>query len=225
MPVRSSASSSPGHAPPPGGAASPAALAARDLLAGHLRDAHTLLDQLLADAPAMLAAADGATRLASAIRAGGKILVCGNGGSACDAAHFAEELTGRFRDDRPAIAALACTDAGHLTCTANDFGFDRVFSRWVEALAKPGDALIVLTTSGNSPNLLAALHAAKARSVLTIALVGKGGGKLAASALADVLLNVPGLTSDRIQELHMLVLHAWVDAIERQLGYAAPSRP
>jgi D-sedoheptulose 7-phosphate isomerase len=143
---------------------------------------------------------------------GHKVLICGNGGSACDAAHFAEELTGRFRHDRAPLAAIACTDFGHITCTANDYGFDQVFSRWVQALGKPGDTLILLSTSGNSPNILAAAEAAKARGLATIALLGKDGGALAGRC--DHQLIVPGDTSDRIQELHMLTLHILVEAVE-----------
>jgi D-sedoheptulose 7-phosphate isomerase len=180
-----------------------------------LRDARLALDALLADDSALVAINAIAADLAQTLREGHKLLICGNGGSACDAAHFAEELTGRFRNDRPALAAIACNDASHITCTANDFGFDHVFSRWVEALARPGDALIVLSTSGNSPNILKALDAARDRNVATIALLGKDGG--AARARASRSLVVPGQTSDRIQELHMLVLHAWVEAIENTL--------
>lgn len=152
---------------------------------------------------------------------GGTILVCGNGGSACDAAHFAEELTGRFRappagrGERPALAAIACNDAGHITCTANDFGFERVFERWVSALARQGDAVVLLSTSGNSPNLVLAARAARARGAVTIGLLGRGGGELRGAC--DRAVVVPGATSDRIQELHMLLLHALVEEIEDAL--------
>lgn len=159
--------------------------------------------------------------LAACLNEGGKILICGNGGSACDAAHFAEELTGRFRSDRPALAAIACTDAGHITCTANDFGFEHVFSRWVEALARPGDVLIVLSTSGNSANIVRAVEAGKARKCRVVALLGQGGGRI--RGLAETEVVVPGATSDRIQELHMLILHAWVEQVERLSAGAAAS--
>ncbi|HEX2839597.1 MAG TPA: SIS domain-containing protein [Phycisphaerales bacterium] len=180
-----------------------------------LTEAHRVLAVLLAD-PALIAQIDtAAATLARTIRTGNKVLAIGNGGSMCDAAHFAEELTGRFRADRRPLPALAGNDPGHLTCTANDYGFEFVFSRWVEALGQPGDALIILSTSGNSPNCLKAAHTAKAKGLHTIALLGKQGGQLA--PLAHTPIIAPGTTSDRIQELHMLILHIFVEAIEASL--------
>lgn len=156
-----------------------------------------------------------AEAVADLLRAGGKVMACGNGGSACDAMHFCEELTGRFRRERPALAAIACIDPGHLTCTANDYGFDQVFSRWVEALGRKGDVLIVLSTSGNSPNIVNALEAAREREMVTAAFLGRDGGQC--QSLAEFEWIVPGEQSDRIQELHMLLLHVLVEAIERRL--------
>lgn len=181
-------------------------------------EARRVLDAFLADAALLADADDAADLLADTLHRGCKIMICGNGGSACDAAHFAEELSGRYKADRKPLAALACTDVGHVTCVANDYGFEFVFSRWVEALAQPGDTLIVLSTSGQSPNIVRALDAAKAKGVQTIALLGKSGGPCKASA--DHALVFPGQTSDRIQELHMMVLHAFVAHIERALGLA-----
>ena len=149
------------------------------------------------------------------LRRGGKILAVGNGGSCADAMHFCEELTGRYRDDRPSIGAIACTDPGHITCTGNDYGFDRVFSRWVEGVGREDNVLVVLSTSGNSANIIHAVEAATRIGMHTAALLGKGGGKLA--GVCDTEWVVPGETSDRIQELHMLVLHALVGSIERTL--------
>ncbi len=160
--------------------------------------------------------------LAERLRSGGKIMACGNGGSCADAMHFAEELTGRFRGTRPALAALACTDAGHVTCAANDFGWEAVFARWVEALARPGDVLVALSTSGNSPNIVRALGAARQRGATAIALLGGDGGVVVRQGAADHAFILPGSGSDRIQELHMLTLHAWVEGIERALGFTAP---
>ncbi len=153
--------------------------------------------------------------LVDLLRSGRKIMICGNGGSMCDAAHFAEELTGRYRLDRKPLAAIACTEPGHITCTANDYGFEHVFGRWVEALGRDGDCLIVLSTSGNSPNCIRAIEAARKVNMPTIALLGKTGGAI--RGMANHAIVVPGETSDRIQELHMLILHAWVEAIEVSL--------
>jgi D-sedoheptulose 7-phosphate isomerase len=173
------------------------------------------LSSFLAD-DALIASTDRLTSLlAERFRAERKVLICGNGGSACDAAHFAEELTGRFRKDRPPLAAVACTDAGHITCTANDYGFEEIFARWVTALGKQGDVLIVLSTSGNSPNIRRAIDAAKEKGMTPVALLGRGGGKT--KSACDLEIIVPGSNSERIQELHMLVLHAVVDGVEARL--------
>jgi D-sedoheptulose 7-phosphate isomerase len=155
---------------------------------------------------------------ADSIRSGGKILAVGNGGSCADAVHFCEELTGRYRDDRNPIPAIACSDAGHITCVGNDYGFEHIFSRWVDGLGRPGDVLIALSTSGNSANIINAVGVAKGKGIHVATLLGKTGGKLV--AIGDTEWIVPGETSDRIQELHMLTLHALVGAIERALGEA-----
>lgn len=177
--------------------------------------ARSVLDAFLADEALQQACERFARTLSDCINAGHKVLICGNGGSLCDAAHFAEELTGRFRHDRRPLAAIACTEPGHLTCTANDYGFEHVFARWVTALGRPGDCLVILSTSGNSPNCVHAAAAARAAGLTTLALLGKGGGRLA--GVCDHAVVVPGEQSDRIQELHMLVLHATVEIIETQL--------
>jgi D-sedoheptulose 7-phosphate isomerase len=152
----------------------------------------------------------------TALRGGKKLLACGNGGSMCDAMHFAEEWTGRFRRDRAALPALAFSDPSQLTCIANDFGFDEVFARSVEAYGVAGDVLVVLSTSGNSPNILKAVAAAKRRGLTSIGLLGKGGGALRSQV--DVPIVVPRAeTSDRIQEVHIKVLHIAIEAVEREL--------
>ncbi len=189
------------------------AFSCRDSLA----EGQRALGTLLADAQTLARIDTAIAALSSCIRDGHKILIVGNGGSMCDAAHFAEELTGRFRADRRPIPALACNDPGHLTCVANDYGFEFVFSRWVEAIGQSGDVLIILSTSGNSPNCVKAAAAAKAKGVRTIALLGKGGGQLGQSGACDTPITVPGSTSDRIQELHMLILHIFVEGIEAGL--------
>lgn len=153
---------------------------------------------------------------ASALRAGKKLMACGNGGSMCDAMHFAEEWTGRFRRDRAALPALAFSDPSQLTCIANDFGFEQVFARSVEAYGQAGDVLVVLSTSGNSPNVLAAVEASRKKGVTSVGLLGKGGGEL--RARVDVPIVVPlAQTSDRIQEVHIKVLHIAIEAVEREL--------
>lgn len=156
-----------------------------------------------------------AQQMAKAVQSGNKIMVCGNGGSACQAMHFAEELTGRYRDDRAAVPALCLTDASHITCVANDYGYEFIFSRAVEAYAKAGDHLLVLTTSGNSANLLKAVEVAAANGVVTHAFSGKQGGKL--HGRCDHELIALGATSDCIQNLHMLAIHALIELIERLL--------
>lgn len=183
--------------------------------------ARRVLDEFLAD-PANAARIDTAAELlAERFRAGNKVLIVGNGGSACDAAHFAEELTGRFRPpqpgeaDRPPLPALACTDAAHITCTANDYGFEHVFSRWVEALGQPGDLLLALSTSGNSPNILRAVDAARRKGLGTIALLGRSGGALRGLCQFEWIVGREDDPADRIQEVHMLILHALIEGVER----------
>lgn len=159
--------------------------------------------------------------IAERFEAGNKVLICGNGGSVCDAMHFAEELTGRFRKDRQPLPAIACTDAGHITCAANDYGFEFVFARWVEALGNPGDVLIGLSTSGDSRNVLCAVAEAKAKGMTTVALLGKYGGVLRGQADHEWIVTPPEgaaeFYSDRIQEVHMLVLHTIIEVVERRL--------
>jgi D-sedoheptulose 7-phosphate isomerase len=186
--------------------------AAPSTIRSSLRDARVALDALLAHEQAMESLHAAGALLADVLKGGRKVLICGTGGSMCDAAHFAEELTGRFRQDRAPLAAIACNDPGHLSCTANDYGFEHVFSRWVQALGRSGDCLILLSTSGNSPNCVRAADAARLMHMPTIALLGKDGGAL--RPLVNHAILVPGATSDRIQELHMLILHAWVESIE-----------
>lgn len=150
------------------------------------------------------------------LRGGGKILTCGNGGSAADALHLAEELIGRYKDNRRSLAAVCLNaDATALTCIANDFGFDEVFARQVEGLGRPGDLLVCFTSSGNSPNIVRALAAAKTKGVKSVALLGKGGGKCA--GVADLELIVAGHDTARIQEAHTLLLHALLEVIERDV--------
>lgn len=145
----------------------------------------------------------------------GKVLVCGNGGSHCDAMHFAEEFTGRFRKNRTALPALALGNGPHVTCVGNDFGFAEIFSREVEAFGQKGDVLIVMSTSGNSENIIRAVEKAKSLGLKIAALTGKDGGKL--KGLCDMEWVVNAENSDRIQEVHMSALHILIEAVERRL--------
>jgi D-sedoheptulose 7-phosphate isomerase len=146
---------------------------------------------------------------------GGTVFVCGNGGSHCEALHFAEEFTGRFRKDRKPLAALALGEASHMTCVGNDYGFEEIFSRQVEALGRKGDLLVGLSTSGNSKNVLKAVAAAKAKGLKTAALLGYEGGEI--KKQVDVPVVVPYSSTDRIQEIHMLVIHTTIEICERKL--------
>jgi D-sedoheptulose 7-phosphate isomerase len=151
---------------------------------------------------------------------GGKILIAGNGGSLCDAMHFAEELTGIFRKRRKALPAIALSDPGHLTCVGNDLGFDEVFARGIEALGQPGDILIAITTSGNSPNIIKAFLCAQKMEMKTIAFLGKAGGELRGKC--DLEWTVPGFGfSDRIQEAHMAAIHIIIEMVEKKLFFPA----
>ena len=158
-----------------------------------------------------------------AIRDGNKIITCGNGGSMCDAMHFAEELTGRYREDRPPIAAVSISDPSHLTCVANDYGFDQVFSRFVQAIGQPGDILLVFSTSGNSNNIIKAVKVAMGMGLTVIGLTGKDGGRLA--NLCDIELRATeSKYADRAQEIHGVVIHALIGYIERELEKSNPVR-
>jgi len=151
------------------------------------------------------------------LRSGGKILACGNGGSAADAMHLTQELVGRFRGNRRSLPGVSLTaDPTALTCIGNDFGFENVFSRQVEGLANPNDLLVCFSTSGNSPNILRALEAAKAKGVKTVVLLGKGGGK--AKGKADLEIIIANADSGRVQEAHTLILHALLEVIERKIA-------
>jgi len=151
------------------------------------------------------------------LRAGGKLMFCGNGGSAADSQHLAAEFTGRFIKDRPPVAAIALsTDTSALTCIANDYSFEAIFARQVQAIGKPGDCLIAISTSGNSGNVLAAVAAAKALGITCIGLLGRDGGKL--KPQCDVSIVVPSQVTARIQEAHILIGHSLCGAVEQQLG-------
>jgi D-sedoheptulose 7-phosphate isomerase len=163
--------------------------------------------------------ADAVNAVVGCITAGGKVLACGNGGSASDAQHFAAEFIGRFERERPGLAAIALTtDTSILTAIANDYDFTQVFAKQVQALGAPGDVLIAISTSGNSPNVLAAVDAARARDMTVVAMTGRGGGQLREKLLeTDVHICVPHDRTARIQEVHILALHCLCDAVDLQL--------
>ena len=155
------------------------------------------------------------SHLADCLAQGGRVLTCGNGGSMCDAMHMAEELSGRFKADRRAFAALAMSDPAYLSCVSNDYGYEQVFARGVDAWGTPGDVLVAFSTSGNSANVLAAARSARARGMTVVGMLGRDGGQMA--ALCDLALVVPASGSDRIQEIHIKVVHLVIEAIERRL--------
>lgn len=151
----------------------------------------------------------------STFRKDRKVFSCGNGGSLCDAMHFAEELTGRYRKDRKPLAATAINDPSHLTCVANDFGYQEVFGRYIEAWGAKGDCLLAISTSGNSENVILATEIARKKGLKVIGLLGKGGGKL--KSLVDIPIIVEGQITDRIQEIHIKIIHIFIEGIEREL--------
>lgn len=173
------------------------------------------LEEFLADHANAEAIEGGARILAESFAAGGKAIACGNGGSACDAIHFAEEFTGRFIKDRKPLPAIPLTDPGHLTCVGNDYGYDEVFARGVSAYGKPGDVLVGITTSGNSRNVIRAVEEARALGMKVILLLGKDGGNLRGKADAEI--RVKAAATERIQEMHMFALHIVIESVERLL--------
>lgn len=191
----------------------------RPIIERALRDASALLEAFRADEAVLRSLQSVALRIARTFREEGRVLACGNGGSLADAMHFCEEWTGRFRADRRPYAAIPLADPTHVTCAANDFGYERTFERLVRAYGRAGDALLLLSTSGESENLILAARAAREIGVAVMGLLGRGGGRLA--SLCDEVVIAPGETSDRIQEIHMLCLHAIIEAVEAELGHGA----
>lgn len=190
----------------------------RSVLDRALADAAEVLATLRQDEQILAQTTEFAQRLSELFQSEGRILACGNGGSLADAMHFCEEFTGRFRNDRKPYGAIPLADPTHMSCTANDYGFEHVFSRQVEAFARPGDMLLLLSTSGNSPSIIRAAETARTNGLTVIGMLGRGGGQVAPKC--DLAIIVPGQTSDRIQELHMLLLHAVIEAVEKDLGHA-----
>jgi len=182
-----------------------------------LNEALQALQALAGNEAALQRIAAAGELLADTFAAGGRAYSCGNGGSMCDAMHFAEELTGRFRDNRPGYAALAISDPSHLSCVGNDYGYEQVFSRFIEAHGRKGDVLLAISTSGTSKNVMAAVDAAHQRGMLVIGLTGKADTPLAESA--DIAIITPaGKYADRVQELHIKVIHILIELVERRLA-------
>jgi len=191
-----------------------------DIITSALIDASHALEGLMKNESAHAAIAEAAQALVCTFQSGGRAFSCGNGGSMCDAMHFAEELSGRFRDDRPALAALAISDPGYITCVGNDYGYDRIFARYLEAHARPHDLLLAITTSGESQNVVAAATHARQQGIKVIALVGKPESTL--GRLADIEICTPaGRYADRVQELHIKVIHILIELVEHALFVSA----
>lgn len=184
-----------------------------------LQEAQQVLNNFVNDKQNLVLIQQAALLISESFKQGGKVLSCGNGGSHCDAMHFAEELTGRYRENRPGYPAIAISDVSHLSCVSNDFGYEYVFSRYVEAVGQKGDVLFGLSTSGNSKNVLNAIKAAKEKGMKVIAMTGKDGGQMA--GLADVEIRVPHFRyADRIQEIHIKVIHILMMLIEFEMAKA-----
>jgi D-sedoheptulose 7-phosphate isomerase len=188
----------------------------QQIISQELREAQTVLETFLSDPVQIKKIEEAASLMAEAILNDHKIISCGNGGSHCDAMHFAEELTGRYRDNRRSLPAIAISDVSHISCVSNDFGFEYVFSRFVEGLGQAGDVLLGLSTSGNSANIIRAVEAARSKGMKVVILTGKDGGKLAGQA--DVEICVPHFGyADRIQEIHIKVIHIFMLLIEKMV--------
>ncbi len=179
-------------------------------------EARNVLDAFLSDSDNFNKIDHAIHLLGGAFQSGKRVYSCGNGGSMCDAMHFAEELSGRFRNNRPALPAMAISDASHLSCVANDYGYDAVFSRFIEAHGKSGDILLAISTSGNSTNVIKACETAREKGMHVIALTGKDGGKIA--GLANIEIRAPHSEyADRAQEIHIKVIHALIEGVEKVL--------
>ncbi len=188
-------------------------MSSKSIITAELLQAKEVLDAFLSDDTLLSSVEKAAEMLEASIESGGKIISCGNGGSHADAMHFAEELTGRYRKNREPIAAIAISDPTHMSCVANDFGFEEIFARHVQALGKPEDVLVGFSTSGNSANVIRAFEEARKAGMKTIALTGNGGGKLAEATDLEIRVPHEGY-SDRIQEIHIKVVHILILLLE-----------
>ncbi|MGZ4116929.1 MAG: D-sedoheptulose 7-phosphate isomerase [Bacteroidia bacterium] len=188
----------------------------RSIIEDNLQEAQMLLQQFIANKKNIDAIEKAGNLISNAFKNGNKVISCGNGGSMCDAMHFAEELSGRFREDRKALPAISISDPSHISCVGNDYGFDKIFSRFIEAVGAKGDILFAISTSGNSANVINAINAAKQKGMLIIGLTGKDGGKIA--PLCDVEIRAPhSKYADRAQEIHIKVIHSLIQIVEENL--------
>jgi D-sedoheptulose 7-phosphate isomerase len=188
-----------------------------EIISKELTEAQAVLTRFIADPTCIQRVEKAADLIIESFRKGGKVISCGNGGSHCDAMHFAEELSGRYRNDRKALPAVCISDVSHITCVGNDYGFEYIFSRFIEGLGNANDVLFALSTSGNSANVIRAVEAAKKKGMKVIVMTGKDGGKL--GPMADVEVRVPHSGyADRIQEVHIKVIHILILLIERRIS-------
>lgn len=187
-----------------------------NIIKASLQEAHEELTSFMANENNIAAIATAGRIMAETLKQGGKIISCGNGGSLCDATHFAEELTGRYRHNRRPLPAIAINDAAYMTCVGNDFSFEDIYGRYVEGVGKAGDTLLAISTSGNSENILRAVKAAHEKGIKVVALTSEGENKL--SGVADIAVCAPrSAFSDRIQEIHIKVIHILIQLIEAEL--------
>ena len=187
-----------------------------DSIRNHFIEAEKVLNEFLSNSQNFENIGRAGVILVEAIKSGRKIISCGNGGSMCDAMHFAEELSGRYRNDRRALPAISISDPSHISCVGNDYGYSDIFSRMVEAIGQAGDVLFCISTSGNSANVLKAIDAAKEKGMRVVGLTGKDGGKMA--GICDVEIRAPKSEyADRAQEIHIKVIHSLIDFVERNV--------
>lgn len=187
-----------------------------NIIRNNFKEAAHFLDEFYKNDANIKLIEDASTLMADALKNGNKIISCGNGGSMCDAMHFAEELSGRFRNDRKALAAISISDPSHLTCVGNDYGYNQIFSRYIEAVGKPGDILLAISTSGNSKNVIEAINISKKLKIKTVALTGKDGGEI--SKICDLEIRAPfSEFADRAQEIHIKIIHSLIHIIETKV--------
>lgn len=188
----------------------------KSIIKENLKQAQNILAAFLSEESNLDKINEAGDMMVSAFKSGFKVISCGNGGSMCDAMHFAEELTGRFREDRPALPAISISDASHMSCVGNDYGYDEVFSRFLSAVGQKGDILLAISTSGNSKNVLNAIHVAKEKGISIVGLTGKDGGVMA--QLCDIEIRAPHSDfADRAQEIHIKIIHSLIHIVEQKM--------